>query len=252
MSNNDDNASQGHNAPQGDNASQWGNASGNPERGPSFQDPAHPASPAPASQQDWDSAWGMNDPQPGGDAPVDGAAPGWGPGGAQNAPPAHTGYASAPQSAPYGGGAPAQGGPYGGQAPQAQYPYPQQYQGQDPYAAQAGGYQQQPYGAYGSYGYAQPAKSKTTAALLAFFLGGLGIHSFYLGKKNLGLIHLGLVGLGLLIMIAGAVAGGMSGDSESPLFALAGLGYMVLIANNIWAFVEFIMILIKPEQELGR
>lgn len=33
-------------------------------------------------------------------------------------------------------------------------------------------------------------KSKTTAALLAIFLGGLGIHKFYLGKTFLGVIYL--------------------------------------------------------------
>jgi TM2 domain-containing membrane protein YozV len=33
-------------------------------------------------------------------------------------------------------------------------------------------------------------KSKTTAALLAFFLGGLGIHKFYLGQSGAGIIYL--------------------------------------------------------------
>lgn len=33
-------------------------------------------------------------------------------------------------------------------------------------------------------------KSKTTAALLAFFLGGLGGHKFYLGKPVQGLLYL--------------------------------------------------------------
>lgn len=36
-----------------------------------------------------------------------------------------------------------------------------------------------------------PYKSKTTAILLAIFLGALGIHRFYLGRKN-GLLYLGL------------------------------------------------------------
>ena len=34
------------------------------------------------------------------------------------------------------------------------------------------------------------AKSKIVAALLAFFLGGLGIHKFYLGKNTAGIIML--------------------------------------------------------------
>ena len=33
-------------------------------------------------------------------------------------------------------------------------------------------------------------KSKTTAALLALFLGGIGIHKFYMGKSLAGFIYL--------------------------------------------------------------
>lgn len=36
----------------------------------------------------------------------------------------------------------------------------------------------------------QGSKSKMTAVLLAFFLGGLGAHKFYLGKIGQGLIYL--------------------------------------------------------------
>lgn len=35
-----------------------------------------------------------------------------------------------------------------------------------------------------------PIKSKTTAGLLAIFLGGLGIHKFYLGKAGMGILYL--------------------------------------------------------------
>tara|TARA_B100001059_G_C17546891_1_gene433244 strand:+ start:62 stop:262 length:201 start_codon:yes stop_codon:yes gene_type:complete len=51
-------------------------------------------------------------------------------------------------------------------------------------------------------------KSKTTAALLCFFLGGLGVHRFYTGKVGTGIIQ---------------------------LLTLGGLG--------IWAIIDFVMIL---------
>ena len=35
-----------------------------------------------------------------------------------------------------------------------------------------------------------PVKSKIVAAILAFFLGGLGIHKFYLGKTGMGVLYL--------------------------------------------------------------
>ncbi|MDE7153407.1 MAG: TM2 domain-containing protein [Muribaculaceae bacterium] len=45
-------------------------------------------------------------------------------------------------------------------------------------------------------------KSKTTAILLCFFLGGLGIHQFYLRKTGMGILYLltyGLCGIGTLV-----------------------------------------------------
>lgn len=49
---------------------------------------------------------------------------------------------------------------------------------------------------------AKPAKSRTTAALLAFFLGGLGIHWFYLGRSGRGLLYLLFCWTGIPVVIA--------------------------------------------------
>lgn len=98
--------------------------------------------------------------------------------------------------------------PYQGQ----QQPYPavpqQQYPGQYPQM------QQQPMSAP-VYGYPQ-SKSKIVAGLLGIFLGGLGIHRFYLGHIKIGVIQL------LLTVFLGLFT-----------FGLAGL----------WGFIEGIMII---------
>lgn len=66
------------------------------------------------------------------------------------------------------------------------------------------------------------SKNKIVAALLAFFLGTLGIHNFYLGKTTIAIIQLIMGTVGWLLILPG--------------FAAA-----------IWAFVEFILILVsKP------
>ena len=92
-------------------------------------------------------------------------------------------------------------------------------------AAYAAG--QQAYGqpAYGQPGYAQPAygqpvvgapKQWIVALLLAFFLGPLGIHNFYLGYTTKGIIQL--------------------------VISLTAVG---LIVTGIWAFIDFIMIIMR-------
>lgn len=61
-------------------------------------------------------------------------------------------------------------------------------------------------------GWCPADKDKTTAILLAFFLGGLGIHCFYLGETNKGLLRLltcwfGLGGILALIDFIKMLAG---------------------------------------------
>lgn len=68
-------------------------------------------------------------------------------------------------------------------------------------------------------------KSRIVAALLAFFLGGLGIHKFYLGKNSAGLIM-------LLVSIFGAI-----------------LLFIPTIIIGVIAFVEFIVYLTTSDED---
>ena len=88
---------------------------------------------------------------------------------------------------------------------QPQYPPAPQYAAQPQYPPAA-----QPSGAQVGYGAVPNASPKNllAATLLCFFLGGLGIHRFYVGKVGTGIIQ---------------------------LLTLGGLG--------VWALVDFIMLL---------
>lgn len=67
-------------------------------------------------------------------------------------------------------------------------------------------------------------KNKIVAALLAFFLGGFGVHKFYLGKTTAGVIMLICGTIGLLLIIPALVI------------------YLI-------AFIEFIIYLVKDDQQ---
>ena len=62
-------------------------------------------------------------------------------------------------------------------------------------------------------------KSSLTAYLLWFFLGTLGMHNFYLGKKNAGIAQLVLNIVGWLTLV----------------FLI---GFLVLFALGIWVFID--------------
>ena len=115
-----------------------------------------------------------------------------------------------PQASTPGYGQPAYGQPGYGQPAYGQPGY-----GQPGYAAGQPGY------AAGQPAYGQPVvgtapKQWLVAALLAFFLGALGIHNFYLGYTAKGIIQLVLT-----ITVIGA------------------------FISVIWAFIEFIMIIAR-------
>lgn len=67
-------------------------------------------------------------------------------------------------------------------------------------------------------------KSRAIAALLAFFLGGLGLHNFYLGQKNFGIIK-------LVMLVVGT------------LTSLILIGVVVLAVLGIWVTIDFVLIL---------
>ncbi|MET4062006.1 TM2 domain-containing membrane protein YozV [Arthrobacter sp. UYP6] len=96
-----------------------------------------------------------------------------------------------------GQGYPQQGYPAPGQSyPQQGYPAPGQSYPQQGYPAPGQSYPQQGYPAPGQMPqgpYGQPyveQKSRLAAGLLGIFLGGMGIHRFYLGHIGLGVIQL--------------------------------------------------------------
>ena len=120
----------------------------------------------------------------------------------------------------------------------------------DPYAT---GYNQpvypaagQPYApASGPYGV---PKSKTTAARLAVFLGGIG-------ARHIALVVVSSI---CLIMATAAAVDAVTSSANSTLTdsQAAGFGgayifaWLVIAANGIWAFVEFIMILVSKDGSL--
>ncbi len=63
------------------------------------------------------------------------------------------------------------------------------------------------------------------ALILCFFLGALGIHCFYIGKRTKGTIQ-------LIMCVAGVLLG------------VFGIGFYILYALGVWVLVDFIRLLI--------
>lgn len=71
-------------------------------------------------------------------------------------------------------------------------------------------------------------KSKLRAALFGFLLGGVGVHSFYLGYKTKGIIHIVLYCVGVALAVIPYVGWFIAVPTA--------------IANSVWALVEAIQI----------
>lgn len=104
--------------------------------------------------------------------------------------------------------------------PAPEQPYPQGYAQPYPqgYAASPQAYGAYPQG-YAAIGPVSP-HSRTVAALLAFFLGVLGIHRFYVGKVGTGILQLltgGGLGLWTLIDFIVILVGGFRDKNGLPL-----------------------------------
>jgi TM2 domain-containing membrane protein YozV len=80
-------------------------------------------------------------------------------------------------------------------------------------------------------------KNKVVAGVVAIFLGALGIHKFYLGRKKQGAIMLGswLIAWTLIITIIGGA-----------------IGVPLLLGLHLTAFAEGVLMLIKSEDEFQR
>ncbi len=117
--------------------------------------------------------------------------------------------------------------PQWGQNPGAQYPYGEQSPASYPPAQFAQQPYQQQYNQYQQYPqYPVQQKSMILAAVLAFFLGTLGVHNFYLGYTKAGIAQLSLTVLGYIL-------------------AIVLVGIALLFVVGIWVFIDFIMILMR-------
>lgn len=105
-------------------------------------------------------------------------------------------------------------------------------------------------------------KSKVAGGLLGLFLGGLGVHNFYLGHKGKGTIQLILtiatiiccsVALLIIVSYIGDMPEEITSEQIEELIARYGtkligasllylLGWLIRICVGVWVFIESILI----------
>ena len=79
-------------------------------------------------------------------------------------------------------------------------------------------------------------KSKTTAAILAFLLGGIGVHDFYLGRTKYAVMH-------LIMYIVSVIFGILCIIPYIGWILFFVVGLPLCILNSVWAIVEAVKIL---------
>lgn len=99
-------------------------------------------------------------------------------------------------------------------------------------------------------------KSATTAGLLGIFLGGFGVHYFYLGDKKKGIIHVCMAGAGIVLSIIASVIPILSLRAAITMaWLLSILGLLAAAASAaswIWGLVDGIRILVAGDAGLAR
>lgn len=91
-------------------------------------------------------------------------------------------------------------------------------------------------------------KSKVAAGLLGIFLGGYGVHNFYLGYYKKAAIQLGVVIFSYIMyfVFIMSIAFPMNGLTEDGVLAFVLLLLLLLLISigvRIWTFIEAILIL---------
>lgn len=73
-------------------------------------------------------------------------------------------------------------------------------------------------------------KKKSTAALFAFFLGGLGVHRFYLGENSKGIVRICIQIFAIILSMVSVTVGVPILDFTATF---------LIIANSLWALYDF-------------
>lgn len=92
-------------------------------------------------------------------------------------------------------------------------------------------------------------KQKWVALVLAFFLGAVGAHSFYMGQRTKGYIQMGITGIGSALVSAAVSSIDYKVFGKVP--ATFTIGALLVGATAVWGLIDFVRILtgsLEPEE----